>query len=93
MAKDRVEEAKRKPSRRVKSSNSVADYMSLSADILCKAVATVAMAGGALRLGYTSDGGAYAIGVYGDGDPYTDYVKPSDDANEYFKALIDAWEI
>lgn len=92
MAKDRVEESRRKPSKRVRASKATADYTVVQAEIFLKAVCTVAMAGGALRLGYTSDGGAYAIGVYGDGDPYTDYVKPDEDINHYFQALIDAWE-
>ena len=91
MGKDRIEEAKRKPSRRVKSSRGVADYAVVPSETLSKAIAAVAMAGGALRLGYTADGGAYAIGVYGDGDPYTDYVKPDEDVAGYFEALIDAW--
>jgi hypothetical protein len=55
-------------------------------------VTTLASTGGAIRFGYTSDGGAYAIGIYGDGEPYTDYVKPAEDINEYLKDLADSWE-
>jgi len=44
--------------------------------------------GGAIRLGCTRDGGAWSIGVYGDGAvPYTEYVRPDEDINEYFAGL------
>lgn len=78
--------------RRRRYSREVADYAKCDAGILLRAVTVVAGQNGALRLGYTSDGGAYAIGVYGDGDPYTDYVKPSEDIDKYFEDLIAAWE-
>jgi len=49
----------------------------------------VANKGGALRLGLTRDGGALAIGIYGDGnmDPYTEYLRPGEDAVAYFRGL------
>lgn len=92
MAHDRIEQERRKPSKRVTSSTAIADYIAVDANLLAKAIGTVALHGGALRLGYTSDGGAYSIGVYGDGDPYTDYVKPSEDFGNYLTRLIEAWE-
>jgi hypothetical protein len=35
--------------------------------------------GGAIRIGATRDGGAYAIGVYGFGEPFTEYCGASED--------------
>jgi hypothetical protein len=69
-----------------------ADYASADAAILLRAITIVANTGGALHFGYTSDGGAFAIRVYGDGAPYTDYLKPSEDLNVYLTDLIEAWE-
>lgn len=92
MGKDKIEDARRKSSRRVSGNRGVADYASLSPQVLANAITAVASQGGALRLGYTSDGGAYAVGIYGDGDPYTDYVKPGDDAEAYFLDVTAAWE-
>jgi len=65
-----------------------ADWASVDGTLLSKAVAALAGLGGALRLGYTRDGGAYAIGIYGDGDPFTEYVSPNDDINEFLEGLI-----
>jgi hypothetical protein len=88
---DKNEQRSRKPSRRVRPTADVADYASVNPEILQRAICTVAVQGGALRLGYTSDGGAYSVGVYGDGDPYTDYLKPAEDIEQYFKNMIEAW--
>ena len=73
------------------STGGAADWMNVDPTLLQNAVATVAYYGGALRFGYTRDGGAMTIGVYGDGEPYTDYLKPSDDPNDYLRKLIAAW--
>lgn len=69
-----------------------ANWENVEPQILWMAIRAVAMNGGALRLGNTRDGGAYAIGVYGDGaKPYTEYLRPSEDLNEFFTDLIEAF--
>jgi len=42
----------------------VADWTNASADVVLRLVCVVAAEGGAVRLGYTRDGGAYSIGIY-----------------------------
>jgi hypothetical protein len=81
-------DAKRSVTRRAMG---VADWESADSDLLKRAVAIVSSRGGALRFGYTRDGGAYAIGILGDGDPYTEYLRPTDDIDEYLRALIEIW--
>jgi len=66
-----------------------ADWESADAELLRKAIASVARDGGAIRLGYTRDGGAYAVGIYGDGDPFTEYVPPSEDLDAYLRGVIE----
>jgi hypothetical protein len=84
--------AKSTKTRRVqRNDGQIADWASAKATLVVGAVAAVGRAGGALRFGYTSDGGAYAIGVYGDGQPYTDYVRPNEDIDAYLSALIESW--
>lgn len=63
-----------------------ADWASVPADAIRSAVVAASATGGALRFGYTSDGGAYAVGIYGDGDPYTEFYTPSEDMEA---ALLD----
>lgn len=92
MGKDANEERERKPSKRRRKSRGTADWAVADGAKVLRALCVVAATGGALRFGYTADGGAFAIGVYGDGDPYTDYVKPAEDINQYLHDLAEEWE-
>jgi hypothetical protein len=69
-----------------------ADWQSADQAVLLKAITTASSAGGAVRLGYTRDGGAYAIGIYGDGDPYTVYCKPSENIDQVLSDIADLFE-
>lgn len=69
-----------------------ADWESADALTLQKAIATAARTGGALRFGYSRDGGAYAVGIYGDGEPYTEFVKPSEDVTAFLVEVIELFE-
>lgn len=74
--------------RHVWKSGGSADYAALDGTRIMGCLATIAAAGGAVRFGYTSDGGAYALGVYGDGEkPYTEYLKPGDPVEDYLESL------
>lgn len=60
----------------------------LDGGTLLKCLYSVHAAGGALRIGHTRDHGAWAFGIYGDGAaPYTEYVRPGEDVNEYLRGL------
>lgn len=89
MGKDSVEEKDRKPRReRRHQSSTVADWMKASPMVLQQAIVAAANTGGALRFGYSRDGGAYAVGVYGDGTPYTDFISSAEDPDEYLQEYI-----
>jgi len=64
-----------------------ADYSIVNADILLRAVAKVTARGCAIQLGYTKEGSSFVIRIVGDGEPYNDFVRPSEDINSYFEAL------
>lgn len=67
-----------------------ADWASVEHEAICAAIAALGSVGGALRFGYTRDGGAYAIGVYGlEAQPYTDYLRPGDDVQAYLYQLAE----
>jgi hypothetical protein len=49
--------------------------------------------GGAIRLGLTSDGGALAMGVYGDGNsPYTVYANSVEGMEEHIAGIYAVFE-
>jgi len=88
----REQETNRERRRHSRSNIQPADWASVNAELLRRAIAAVGARGGAIRFGYTRDGGAYAVGLLGDGDPYTEYLRPSDDIDAYFEGVIEDWE-
>jgi len=73
----------------IEENKGVANWMLASPEALQYTIVAVASHGGALRLGYSRDGGAYSIGIYGDGEPYTEYVRPQEDINAYLGRLAE----
>lgn len=66
----------------------IADWASADGNLIVAAISAVSSTGGALRFGYTRDKGSYAIGILGDGEPYTEYVRPTENLDEYLRGLI-----
>ncbi len=64
-----------------------ADWGNVDAKKVLEAIGAAASKSGALRFGYTRDGGAYAIGVYAGSDYFTDYVRPDEDIEVYLQEL------
>lgn len=81
----------RKP-RATTNTSEVADWGSINAEKLVRTIAIASKRGGALRLGYTRDGGAYAVGVYAGSNYFTDYVRPSEDIEGYLDSLTQSFE-
>lgn len=66
-----------------------ADWVAADSALVRRAIAAVSARGCAIRFGYTRDGGAFCIGIVGDGDPYSEYVRPSEDINSYLTVLAE----
>lgn len=67
-----------------------ADWSSVDPEAIRTAISALGSIGGAIRYGYTRDGGAYAIGIYGlETLPYTEYLRPGDDIQAYLYQLAD----
>lgn len=74
------------------SRGSAADWASADADLLKRAIEVASAAGGAVRFGYTRDLGAYSVGIYGDGDPYTVTRSPGENIDNTLQDIIDLFE-
>ena len=70
----------------------IPDWTSANTDALIRAIERASFTGGALRLGYSRDGGAYAIGIYGDGEPYTVYSPAGDDLVDWLNDIADLFD-
>lgn len=55
-------------------SQGVADWETVDAELIRKAIATASLVDGAIRFGVSRDGGAYSLGLYGGGEPVTIWV-------------------
>lgn len=83
-----------KASRAYRPRTQSADWKSVDNEAISAAISAIGSIGGALRFGYSRDGGAYAVGVYGlESQPYTDYLRPGDDVSAYLYGLADAASI
>lgn len=77
-----------KPRKRRSVSND-ADWGSQDGDLLRELIEAVTKGDGAIRFGYTSDGGAYSVGIYGDGKPFTEFLPGSADCEEWLRGFIE----
>lgn len=68
------------------------DWTEVDGELLKKAVAVVARMDGAMRLGYTRDGGAFAVGIYGDGSPFTEYYHGVEETEDFLRRVIATYE-
>jgi len=69
-----------------------ADWAGANAELIRSAICAAAFVGGAIRFGYSRDGGAYAVGIYGDGEPYTEFVRPMEDLDDFLRVVISLYE-
>lgn len=54
-------------------------------------VSVMADRGGAVRIGYTRDGGALALGLYADDETGTEYIRPSEDGEVAIDEVAAGW--
>jgi hypothetical protein len=64
-----------------------ADWGSVNPDVICRVLSAITSRGGAIRFGYSRDGGAYAIGLYYGGVAKTVYCSPHDSVD----SLLSTW--
>lgn len=72
--------------------SSNADWQQVDAATIQRCIATVAKTGGALRFGYSRDGGVFAVGVLGDGQPYTLWERDPEVMSETLQELCQHFE-
>lgn len=71
----------------------VVSWRNVTSGVLIDTIQEVALAGGAIRLGFTRDGGAFAIGIYGDGEPYTVYCTPKENLDDVLRSIRDGFAV
>lgn len=69
-----------------------AEWSICDSTLLISAIDLACKCGGAIRFGVSRDGGAFSIGIYGDGEPYTAWCKPSEDIDAKLRDVIELFE-
>lgn len=85
--RDKIEARQRSERRRLRHTDVIADYANVSPQLLHSAITSVTSAGCAIQFGYTKDGSTFVIRIVGDGEPYNEFVRPSEDVDTYLTAL------
>lgn len=83
----RTAERQRQTRRLRRGSGEVCDWSTVDAGELLRAIVAVTGQGCAIQLGYTSDGGSYVIRIVGDGQPYNEYVRPTESMSDFLNAV------
>lgn len=78
--------------RRRREQETVADWGGIDADRIRSVVAAISAIGGAVRFGYSRDGGAYSVGIYGDGKPFTEFKPATDDIEGWLETIAFDYE-
>lgn len=87
MVKKTQADKKDVPRRRRQHDND-ADWTAVEPGPLRALIGAITATGGAVRFGYTKDGGAFSLGVYGDGKPYTEFLPGSGDVEAWIEGFI-----
>ena len=70
----------------------LADWGSVEPSLLLGVVSCITRWGFAVQFGYTRDGGAYVVRVVGDGEPFNEYVRPTEDIDLYLRGLLEDYK-
>lgn len=74
---------------RNKGLNSEADWSSADPERLRRTIVAITRRGCAVQFGRTRDQGAFSVRIVGDGEPYVEYVRPTEDIDLHLEGLID----
>lgn len=73
--------------RRNRGNSTPADWRDADVTKLHNAVVAVTGCGCAIQFGYTADGGSFVTRIVGDGEPYNEYVRPTEDIDAHLDAI------
>jgi len=60
---------------------------------LIGAIVAVTSTGCAIRFGYSRDRGAFAVGIIGDGEPFTEFCRPTEDIDLFLRGFADDYGV
>ena len=82
----------RKSTRKRRQNDTTADWGGIDEKRIRQVVSAVSKGGGAVRFGYSRDGGAYSVGIYGDGKPFTEFCPATGDVEGWLEGIAYDYE-
>jgi len=79
--------------RRSNGNSQPADWATASSVTVLVLIANVTANGAAVQFGYSRDGGAYSLRFVGDGEPYTEWIRPNEDLDAILEEIAGNWYI
>lgn len=79
--------------RRAQQSHDPINWDVINSKTITDLIQSATRSGGAVRFGATRDHGALALGVYGDGEPYTEYFRDPDEFDDFTQELINVFNM
>lgn len=73
--------------RRNRGTEETADWSNADAIKLHRSVCNITASDCAVQFGYTKDGSTFVVRIVGDGEPFNEYVRPTENIDEYLDAL------
>jgi len=86
---EKAAETNRKNRRDNRGGGAVADWGSCNPELLLKVVSAITSKGFAVQFSCTRDGGSLSVRIVGDGEPFNEYIRPTEDLDEYLTGLGD----
>jgi len=86
-AREKSAETNRKSRRANRGSADVADWGNATPETIAAVISSVTARGCAVQFSLTRDGGSLCVRIVGDGEPYNEYVRPTEDVDEYLRGL------
>lgn len=66
-----------------------ADWSSVNPALLAGVIHAITKRGFAVQFGYTRDFGAYVVRIVGDGEPFNEYIRPTEDVELHLTGLFE----
>jgi len=90
LIQEELRSAQQRTSRRVnRHTVGEASYRDVDPLKLLSAIAAITSRGCAVQFGYTKDGSAFVVRIVGDGDPYNEFIRPTEDFGLYLEGLAE----
>jgi hypothetical protein len=90
--RDKIAASQRANRRANRGHGDTTDWGTADPNLIHRLICQLTNEGGAVQFGVTRDGGSFTIRILGDGDPFNEYVRPTEDINLALTGMCEDYE-